>query len=106
MTIKFLWNGIKGADGKLRRCSYSDGVLLNHPAGTLTIYAKDYGIDGHFPADVRAVFTVENDTDMMTDYHETDRIRVEPSHPLYGQVWEAMQAAKARYIAKAARNAA
>ena len=37
----------------------------------------------HFPAEVRAAFTIENNSDAMTDYFEGDSIRLLPSHPLY-----------------------
>ena len=97
MALKFFWNGIKGSDGKLWRCYYSDGALLHHPAGTITIYAKDYG---RAPADIDAAFAIENDTEIQTDYFEKDRIRVLPTHPLYGQVRTSMEARIARYNAK------
>lgn len=41
------------------------------------------------------MFTVENDSDPMTDYFENDSIRVAPTHPLYAAVnaaWEAQEA--------------
>lgn len=93
--IKFQWNGVKEDSRKLVRCFYSDGQLLNHPAGTLTIYARDYGIDGHFGPQMRAAFAVQNDSDSQTDYFETDCVRVLPTHPLYGAVKAAMMAHKA-----------
>jgi hypothetical protein len=81
--LRFFWNGIKGTDGKLQSCFYSDGALLNSPAGTITIYARNYR---SFSAEIRESFDVQNDSDMMTDYFEQDRIRVTPEHPLYLQV--------------------
>ena len=81
--LKFFYNGIKGSDGKLQKCWYSDGKLIGFPEGTLTIYAKEYC---RFTAEVRDSFKVENDSDTMTDYFESDRIRVTPDHPLYRQV--------------------
>lgn len=89
--LKFFWNGIKGSDGKLQKCFYSDGALLHHPAGTITIYSREYS---HFTKDIQEHFTVENDSDLMTDYFEKDRIRVLPTHPLYAQVADAMLAMK------------
>ena len=39
----FFWNGIKDAKGQeLQRAHYSMGQLINLPAGTITIYARDY----------------------------------------------------------------
>ena len=95
--IRFFWNGIKEGKGRLVRCTYSDGQLLDHPAGTITIYARDYGSAGHFGPAVRAAFDVKNDSDSMTDYFETDRIRVVPTHPLYGKVVAAMAARRVHY---------
>lgn len=96
----FYWNGIKDAKGdKLQRAHYSAGELYNHPAGTLTIYARDYG---RFSAKVRACFAVQNDTDTMTDYFDKDRIRVIPTHPLYPQVKAALDAQNAHYAKRGA----
>ena len=41
-NLKFFYNGIKASDGKLQRCHYSIGQLKSHPAGTITIHARDY----------------------------------------------------------------
>ena len=100
--LRFFWNGIKAGTGKLQKCYYSDGALCHHPAGTLTVYAKD----GHFSAEVRRTFTVENDSDIMTDYFEDDRFRVLPDHPLYAAVKAALEAKKAHYARRVARVAA
>lgn len=95
MTIKFLWNGIK-VDGKLHRCFFSDTQLINHPAGTLTIYAKDYKplpkIDG---------LDILNDSDGMTDYFETDRVRVLPGSTYHAAVASAIEASRAHYAKRA-----
>lgn len=88
MTLKFYYNGIKDNGGKLQKCSYSDGQLIHYPAGTITIYKRDYG---PFSAGVQDAFKVDNDSDMQTDYFEKDRIRVMPEHPLYQQVKTAME---------------
>lgn len=89
-NLKFFWNGIKdnGGKGKLQRCFYSSGALANAPAGTITIYGRDYK---RFSDGIRAAFTVTNDSDSMTDYFEDDRIRVQPDHPLYKAVQAAME---------------
>jgi hypothetical protein len=91
-TFKFLWNGIKVDNGKLQRGSYSIGNLIGHPEATITIYARNYS---GFSAAVWEAFDVQNDSDGMTDYFETDRIRVRPDHPLYSQVVKAAEAAHA-----------
>lgn len=85
MTIKFMWNGIK-KDGKLYRARYSDGKLLNSPEGTITIYARDYD---DFPK-VEGL-NIENNTEIMTDYFEKDRVRVTPDNIHYTAVTEAMK---------------
>lgn len=92
--LRFVWNGIKvGTQGKLQRAQYSDGILCNRPAGTITIYARDYS---GFSAEVAEAFTVQNDTDSQTDYFEKDRIRVQPDHPLYDAVKAALEAGRSR----------
>jgi hypothetical protein len=93
-NLRFFWNGIKVGTGPLQRTTYSDGWLRSFPAGTITVYARP-GVT--FSAEVRAAFKVENDSDGMTDYFESDRIRVLPTHPLYEQVKEALAARQAHY---------
>lgn len=39
-----------------------------------------------FPAEMRAAFTIENNSDAMTDYFEADCIRLIPGHPHYEAV--------------------
>lgn len=86
----FCWNGLKDDKGaKLQKAWFSSGELVGYPSGTITIYARDYC---SFSAKVNACFRVQNDTDTMTDYFDSDRIRVIPSHPLYPVVQAAMQA--------------
>ena len=86
----FYWNGIKDAKGdKLQKAHYSMGQLRNHPEGSITIYARDYC---RFSSKVNACFAVQNDSDMMVDYFESDRIRVIPAHPLYTAVKAAYDA--------------
>lgn len=101
--LKFFYNGIKDADGKLQRVWYSNAKLLNEPDGTITIYART-----HKPlsATVNAAFKVENDSDLMTDYFEKDRIRVRPTHPLYPEVAAALELVRLRNEKRAARGAA
>jgi hypothetical protein len=81
-NVKFLKKGIK-IDGKYFPVWYSTGKLINHPEGTITIYARSYD---RFPA---FGMEVENGTDIQTDYFEKDKVRVEPSHPLYPVVAKA-----------------
>lgn len=93
--IKFFWNGIKDSEaneGKLQKVFYSDGEFVNLPAGTITIYARDYR---RLSNGIREMFRVINESDIMTDYFENDTIRVDPSHILYPQVKAALDAQKA-----------
>lgn len=95
--LRFFWNGIKTKSGKLERCSYSKGALINHPnEEIITIYAKDYN---SFSADIRACFHVTNDSDGYSDYYDNDKLRLLPNHPLYPQVIMAF-AAQEEYYAK------
>jgi hypothetical protein len=93
-TLRFFWNGIKGSDGKLQKAWYSAGELHSFPTGTITIYARTYD---SFSAEVRNAFTVENDSDIITDYFAKDLIRVTPEHPLYGPVKIALAAHTAHF---------
>jgi hypothetical protein len=91
MTLKFLWNGIK-VNGKLYRARYSPGEVIGQPAETITIYAKDYE---RFPA-IEGL-TIINNSDIMTDYYEKDRIRVRPDNVHYAAVKAALDAANRHY---------
>lgn len=97
--LKFFYNGIKANGGALQKCHYSIGNLVNFPAGTITIYAKDYS---GFDSAVKKAFTVENNSETMTDYFETDKIRVLPTHPLYAEVLAALEKGQERIAKKAA----
>lgn len=91
-NIKFQWNGIK-VDGKLVRCFFSKGALVNHPKGTITVYARSIldalpRLDG---------LTVENNTEIQTDYFESDRCRIVPESPWYTEALAAYEAAEAHH---------
>ena len=99
-TLKFFYNGIKVNGGKLQKAFFSKGNLTSwamekygYDSDTLTVYAREYA---GFSAEIRGIFQVENDSDMMTDYFEKDRIRVTKGHPLYGQVLKSFEAQEAR----------
>lgn len=99
-TLKFFYNGIKANGGKLQKAHYSKGSFTpeamakyGYDRETITIYAREYT---GFSADVRALLTVENNSDLMTDYFEKDRIRVKKDHPLYAQVLKGFEASEAR----------
>lgn len=85
--MKFMYNGIKGSDGKLQKCWYSTANWLNKPQEMIRIYGKGYK---SFSAEVKAAFIVEDGTDVMSDYFETEHIDVLPTHPLYAEVFHAL----------------
>lgn len=107
-ALKFFYNGIKAPEHKfvLQTCWYNDGKLTNYPDGTITIYAREYcyGAYPHrwvgFSKEIKDVFAVQNDTDIQSDYHDKDTIRVTPDHPLYAEVLEAFEKARQRHRGK------
>lgn len=80
MTIKLLKKGMK-FDDKYYPCHYSSSK--NNINGNATIYLKGYD---KLPDDAYKVLQVENNTDMMTDYFEKDRIRISPMSEYFQQV--------------------
>lgn len=77
-SIRFYYNGIRlNGDKKLIRCWYSlDNNAEHEPE--VSISCRDYS--GSLPGDI---FAVENETDLYTDYFDTDGTRLTPAHPLY-----------------------
>lgn len=71
--IRFYYNGIKVNGGKLVRCFY----FTDRETGTIIISARDYD---HLPRDL---FPVHNDTDLYTDYFDSDNATIGPAHPLH-----------------------
>lgn len=91
--IKFDKNGIwtPSEDRKnweFHGCHYSP-TIKGWAVESITIYANGY--DQHIPLSYG--FGVQNDTDSMTDYFETDRARIYTDHPLF--LFIAAAAAKA-----------
>lgn len=70
--IKFYYNGVKVNGGKLIKCYY------HLDENSVCIYADSYG--AVLP---REYFTVKNDSDSYTDYHDKDHAVVSAEHPLY-----------------------
>ena len=93
-SIRFFYNGIKVNGGKLIRCFY----FTDSKSGSVTISARDYD---HLPRDL---FTVKNETDLYTDYFDSDSATLTPAHPLYKYARAAALKAAMRgepeYIAK------
>lgn len=69
--IRFYWNGIKVNGGRLIPCYFWPD------ADSVIICAKNYE---SLP---KEYFTVENDSDIMTDYIDSDSTTLTPEHPLY-----------------------
>ncbi len=70
------------ATGAKARCWYNRANLIKI-GDAVTVYAKSYR------EDLAAVFgTAENDSDMMTDYFEKDRVRILPNNPLFARACE------------------
>lgn len=98
-TIKFFYNGIKVNGGKLIRCFY----FTDSRSDSVTISARDY-------ADLpRDMFKVKNETDLYTDYFDSDSATLTPAHPLYKYVRAAALKSAMRgepeYIAKLEQDA-
>lgn len=98
--LKFYYNGIKENGGKLQKAFYSMGGDIGLTGGTITIYAREYT---RFSEGVRKEFTVENNSDAMTDYFEEDKIRVASNHEHYPEVLAAFEKAEAKNAARRAK---
>ncbi len=66
-------------DGNVKaRVHYSRHIMVSTGQDCVTIYSKDYGNT------LGKIFAnVENDTDIMTDYFEKDRVRILSDSPLW-----------------------
>lgn len=86
MSRTFYYNGIRH-DGRLIKAHYHDGKLLHYPEGTITVYVRSILDD--FPS--LPGLTVENGTELLTDYFESDRVRVTPDNVWYPEVAAALR---------------
>lgn len=89
MDVKFAWNGLK-INGEFHKCSYSEGPYTKAsglPEGTITMYAAGYESIPRIPG-----LSIENETDIMTDYFETDTVRILPNSPFYADARKALVA--------------
>ena len=95
-TIKWFWNGFKVNGSKaLTKAHYS------FQKTQLTVYGKEYK---DFPPELAEVFTVENNTDLITDYFDNDKIRIEPSHPEFQAAAQAYIKQEERAIQRMEKN--
>jgi hypothetical protein len=81
-NIRFFYNGLKVGKGKLETCHYS---YANNNTGVkdVTVYAKSYK---SFSDEVAKEFAIKNNTDLMTDYFDTDVFTVSPTSKYYAPV--------------------
>ena len=82
MKIKLLKKRLR-VNGEYFPCHYSPSC--NNRNNVATIYLSTYK---RLPKEVYEFFNVQNETDIMTDYFEKDRIRISPEHELFSQVEE------------------
>lgn len=77
-NIKFNLHNVQDVTtGEKVRVHYSHNALTNGKTA-VTLYAKDYS------SSLAGIFqNVENDSDIMTDYFEKDRVRIYSDSPLY-----------------------
>jgi hypothetical protein len=101
--IKFLWNGIR-VDGKLMPAHYGDHEMINDklPRGTITIYARS--CLSRLPRLDDCEF--ENNTDIQSDYFESDRLRIPPTSRYYAEAKTALEAAHIHDEKRAAKREA
>ena len=94
-SVKFFYNGIKAQRGaKLEgACYYIDAQ------GRLVIRAS---VSGFSPA-IHAAFPVSNDSDLLSDYYDRDKIKLAPGHPCYAAAFAALTASEAKAAARFAR---
>jgi hypothetical protein len=90
--VRFFFNGIKVNGGQLQKAHLSlierwtktNGEEINTH---VVLYARNYR---HFSPEVGQLFTVENNTELQSDYFEEDRIRIPLGHPLFSAALEAV----------------
>ena len=80
MEIKFLKKGIR-VNGDYYACHYSPS--RNNINGNATVYLRGYK---RLPQEAHSFLKIENDTEIITDYIEKDRIRIAPTSPYFEQV--------------------
>lgn len=88
--IKFMYNGIK-INGKLIKGHWSKGSYTND--ALYCFYA-----DSYYSRELREVFFVKNESDIMTDYFETDKIQFFAGDKYLKEVENAWQKKEIRLI--------
>lgn len=99
-NVKFVWNGIK-VNGTLYKGSYTTGPYTEAsglPAGTVTIYINR----SNTPRDVG--LEIQNNSDITTDYFESDTVHVRPGSEYYEAATAAAKAYEIHYTKLAIKN--
>jgi hypothetical protein len=98
-----MYNGIK-VDGKLYKGFWSRSGYVVKETGKVCMETVTFYVRGYQPLPKGIGFNVQNDTDIMTDYIDSDRIRFTPDHINYKnalQAWSLQESRNAkRLIAK------
>ena len=93
-SIRFYWNGIRiNGEKSLIKCSYSLDNSRDHKE-CVSIYADGCS---SLPRDL---FEVQNETDLYTDYFDSDHADLTPEHPLYKYARYAAAKAEMRYLTR------
>lgn len=79
-NVKFMYNGIK-INGKLVKGHYSMGGYTN--GAKICFYAKEY------TTNLSDVFQIKNGTELIEDYHETDKVYFYGNEEYYNEVEQA-----------------
>ena len=91
-------------DGERFKVSYSHASANEVHGERISVYGDSFG--SFFPAALRRVFAVKNDTDSQTDYFERDRFVVTPQHPRWADVLAAYNSERTSAAKRAIKAAA
>ena len=94
--IKFMYNGIK-INGKLIKGCFSKGGYTN--GALFCFYA-----DSYYCPELRAAFAVKNDSDIMTDYFEEEKIYFFENDEHIEEVQKAWQKKEMKVIERAIKK--
>jgi hypothetical protein len=78
--VRFLKHGVKDSNGKYFPCWYCRVTLIGDDRPCVTLYAKKCSVG--LPAELQPI----NNSDSMTDYFETDRVRFFEGSPEYIEI--------------------
>jgi len=95
MTVKFMYNGLK-IDGKLYKGHWSRNGRVVKETGEVCFETVSFYMRGYESLPKNIGFTVYNDTDIMTDYIESDSAWFAPDHANYKDALEAWKAQETR----------